>query len=536
MFRGEMEVGLAAKISPVDCNRRRGMASRAGPMRLTTCLGLGSVLAALLATGCKPAAVEDAYPARWHFAGSSRFNQFANAPGLGVITSTKSATAAGNSLAKRLTESLWYTLTGSTNVSAKSLEIGTPLMRELMGAESSGAVFEIEPNASFGICARIPANRVEAWRVGLTQFLSEAKGGDIGLFVGHTNGILTVAFPGTAVEKTALLAARLGTAEPNAVLDADVDFAKWTRSPWPTSILAAPSARLKLVATNQIVRTVANLKFPEPLKLQQEPWQLPTFLMNDLTRSFTAVRGIQPYLNKLPWFQTWDSKTIPNQMAIWMQPLTEFQTFFGFPIADGKGFMDKVGTNLAPILTGENPKIMGTFYMSTNGESFRVDDIPLRPPPGVTLRRTNDLTFVSGGFFQSKLTTNPVPAGLIKQLDKPGLVGYSWEITEESIKHWRVLAQLRGIVFHQPSVNLTDPGQLWLQEVGGKLGNAVTEIQQTAPNELTISRSGAAGLSGFELVALSRWIDGRTLPYGGRPRPRPGAPANPGISPNPVKN
>jgi hypothetical protein len=510
-------------------------------MRLITCFGMGSLLAALLATGCKPAAVEDAYPARWHFAGSSRFNQFANAPALGVITTTKSANAAGNSLAKRLTETLWYSLTGNTNASAKSLDVGTPLMRELMGVESSGAVFEIDPNPSFGFCARIPANRVEAWRTGLTQFLSEAKGGDIGLYIGHTNGILTVAFPATAVDKAKSLESKLGLAGANSIADADLDLARWTRSPWPTSILPAPSVKINLVATNQIVRTVAKLKFPEPLKLQQEPWQLPTFLMNDLTRSLTAVRGVQPYLNKLPWFQSWDSKVIPNQLAIWMQPLTEFQTFFGFPIADGKGFMDKMGTNLAPILTGENPKIMGTIYMSTNGESFRIDDIPLQPPPGMAIRRTNNMTFVAGGFFQSKPTTNPLPAGLLKQLDKPGLVAYSWEITEESIKHWRVLAQLRGIVFHQPSVSLTDPGQLWLQEVGSKLGNAVTEIQQTAPDELTLSRSGAAALNGFELVALSRWIDGRTIPYGGRPRPRPGAPAgvgapvNPGIVPNPVK-
>jgi hypothetical protein len=491
-------------------------------MRLSTSLGLGSLLVAILATGCKPAAVEDAYPARWQFAGSSRFGQIAAAPALGVVSSTKTAPAAANSLAKRLTETLWFTVTGNTNAPVKTVELAAPLMRELLAAESSGAVFDTSTNLSFGFCARIPANRVDAWRNGLVQFLSQAKGGDIGLFVGHTNGILTVAFPGTALAKTTPLAANLANRSAETILEADLDFARWSRSPWPTQFLPAPSAKIKLIATNQIVRTIAKLKFPEALKLQKEAWQLPTFLMNDLTRSFTVVRGIQPYVSKAPWFQTWDTKALPNQLAIWMQPLTEFQTFVGFPVTDGHQFMSLVATNLTPILTGENPKMMGTFNISTNGDAFRIDDIPLQPPPSMALRQTNNVQFVAGGFFPSRPSTNPIPSGLLKQLEKPDLMGYSWEITEESIRHWRVLAQLRGIVFHQPSVSLTDPGQIWLQEVAGKLGNSVTEIQQTAPDELTVSRSAAAAFNGFELVALSRWIDGTTVPYGGRPRPRPG--------------
>lgn len=507
-------------------------------MRLSTCTGLTVLLSTLIAVGCKPAAVEDTSIARWHFAGSSRFGQMAEAPGLKLISTAKSSEATANSLAKRLAELLWFTVTGNTNAPAQSITAATPLFRELITSESVGAVFGGGTDLQFGFCARIPANRVDAWRSGMVRFFSDAKGGDIGLYVGHTNNVLTVAFPGTAITNALPLASQLGTAPANSLLEAKLALDRWTVSPWPALLGPAPKVHLQLSATNQIIRTTAKLEFKETLKLTSTPWQLPTFLMNDTTRSFTAARGTREILARAPMFEGWDKSLIPDQFAIWMQPLNEFQTYFGFPVTDGRKFIEEAVTNLSPRFNGENTHNLGMINPNTNGLGFLMDDIPLRPPPAVVAIETNGVTFVAGGFYPypRNASTNGIPAGLLKQLEKPDLAAYSWENTDESIRHWRVLAQLNGIVFQQPSVALTDPGQQWLQEITGKLGTTVTEIRQTGPSEVVINRSGTAALSGVELVALTRWIDGKTLPYRGGPRSRPAmAPgARPAVKPAPV--
>ncbi len=488
-------------------------------MRLFTCLALSSVTIALLIAGCKPTVPEDPFIARWHFAGVSKFAQLTNAPGLHAVTTTRSAAAAGDQMAKRLSETLWLVVTGQTNAPEPVVQAAAPLWRELVQAESAGTVFDTPTHLEFAFCARIPAARADAWRAGLIQFFSTAKGGDIGVFVGHTNGLLTVAFPATAMSKAPSIASRLATVPADGVLDADLELSKWSQSPWPKALLPAPRAKVTSVATNQIVRTTVSLKFPEALKIEMEPWQLPTFLMNDLTRSLTAIRGIRPMVAKSPWFQSYEPNAVPNQFTIWMQPLTELQTYVGFPVGNSQSFMASLTNQLGKFFTGENPAVMGMLNVSTNGQGLLIDQIPIQgPPPNLSVVRTNNISYIAGGFFPSKRTTNPVPAALLKQLEKPDLIAYSWEITEQSIKHWLVLSQLRGIVFRRYPIPLQAPGQVWLDEVTSKLGNTATEVRLAAPNEVILTRSAPGGLAGLELVALARWIDGPGKPIKGNPR------------------
>lgn len=482
-------------------------------MRLSIRLGAGLAVVALIAAGCKPSAVEDPSIASWRFAGSTRLSQLAEAPGLKLVLNTNQSEAAGKALAARMAHTLWFTVTGNTNAPADAVAVATPLLQELLRVESAGAVFDSPATPEFGFCARLDAARVEPWRDGMVKFFSAARGGDIGVSVTQSNGVLTVAFPATAAARVAPLAAKLGNTPRTAVLEADLDFAKWTRSPWPTSLLRAPRARVTTVATNQNVRTTATLSFPEELKLEKDAWQLPTSVMGGLTRSLTAVRGIRPLVEKSEWFKALNLKSgsAPNQFAIWMQPLESLQTYFSVPVGEPEAWIAKLAATYRPVFSGTNPAVMGVLGASTNGRALYLDEIPIQPPPGMLALRTNNATFLAGGLFPSIPGTNRVPAQLLEQLNKPDLVAYSWEITEEGIKHWRTIAQLRSIMLHHNPVSDRAPGQLWLDEILPKLGNTVTEVHQTAPNELRIVRSGPAGLNGLELVTLTRWIDGPSV-------------------------
>ena len=44
------------------------------------------------------------------------------------------------------------------------------------------------------------------------------------------------------------------------------------------------------------------------------------------------------------------------------------------------------------------------------------------------------------------------------------------------------------------------------------LGIAVTEVTQTAPNELSFTRKSAGGLTAIELTALANWLEATNFP------------------------
>ena len=52
----------------------------------------------------------------------------------------------------------------------------------------------------------------------------------------------------------------------------------------------------------------------------------------------------------------------------------------------------------------------------------------------------------------------------------------------------------------------------WLDRVGPTLSNNVTEVTQTAPNELSFTRKASGGLTAVELTALANWLEAPNFP------------------------
>ena len=55
-------------------------------------------------------------------------------------------------------------------------------------------------------------------------------------------------------------------------------------------------------------------------------------------------------------------------------------------------------------------------------------------------------SYLTLNFFPGVRSTNPVPAELLGQLKKPNLVAYSWENTQQSLRHWNVLSQFTDFI------------------------------------------------------------------------------------------
>ena len=86
----------------------------------------------------------------------------------------------------------------------------------------------------------------------------------------------------------------------------------------------------------------------------------------------------------------------------------------------------------------------------------------------------------------------------------------------------RGLSQLVFSLAGRLQIGAQSAAAKWLDRIGPALGNTVTEMTQTAPDEWTFKRKAPGGLTAFELVALANWIEATNFPcYDFRPSPGP---------------
>jgi hypothetical protein len=114
---------------------------------------------------------------------------------------------------------------------------------------------------------------------------------------------------------------------------------------------------------------------------------------------------------------------------------------------------------------------------------------------------------------------NPAaPAELWSQFEnRSDIVYYNWELTSLRVHQWRLfseiepmLAPVSGGSAPPPTDKKTPPPYFavedWLAGMEFALGNTVTEVTLTAPDELTVTRSAPLVFTGLELVWLSYWL------------------------------
>jgi hypothetical protein len=117
-----------------------------------------------------------------------------------------------------------------------------------------------------------------------------------------------------------------------------------------------------------------------------------------------------------------------------------------------------------------------------------------------------------GGFFPNVPRSQPLSPELLKQLNTPNLVYYHWEITAERLKALPQLSQFILMVTQHKQLDANSAAAKWLNQIGPTLGNSVTEVTQTGPNELTFTRSAPAGLTAVELTVLANWLEATNFP------------------------
>jgi hypothetical protein len=266
----------------------------------------------------------------------------------------------------------------------------------------------------------------------------------------------------------------------------------------------------------QVVGRGGNLQFNGKLALARplpplEKWRIPTNTIHQPLVSFTAARGTGPWLVKQPWMRPFEIQPQPDQLFVWALARMPFQTFAAEPVPDAKAALAQLDQRLSADTSWRKQFIGPVTLMMTNNEiSWR--GMPLMTP-NVRAVREPAGDFLVGGLFPNMSKPVPLPPELLAHLNQPNLVYYHWEATAERLKVLPLqLSQLLLVFTRHEQIKTQSAAAKWLDRIGPALGSTITEVTQTAPNELAFKRAAPGGLTAIELLALVDWLEAPQFP------------------------
>jgi hypothetical protein len=263
------------------------------------------------------------------------------------------------------------------------------------------------------------------------------------------------------------------------------------------------------------IRTTGKLSFAKPLDLQLEPWNIPTNLIREPLVSFSAVRGLRPWLAGQKWLRHFQIQPVPDQFCAWALGPTPLLTFAATPMTNATALLETVGPR---IVTELNPWVstnaFGAVEYSKEPASLAWSGIPMFTPD------IESIVTPGGTFLLSRVGAAPpgvgklAPPELYAQLTRANLVYYDWEITQVKLAHWVYLSQTARLAFVLPQLPPESAAFAFLLAAAPKLGNAGTEVIQDGPTSLSFVRNSTLGFTGVELHLLADWLESPAFPRG----------------------
>jgi hypothetical protein len=295
-------------------------------------------------------------------------------------------------------------------------------------------------------------------------------------------------------------------------LSADVNWARLARGFSLSVGTNCPETRFEIVGRAGNLRIDGNLIFPQSLALSLEPWRIPKNTIHAPFVSFTAVRGFAPWLEKQGWARPFEIQPTPNQAFIWALAQIPFQTFVAMPVENATNAIQQIGAKL-PVgahTNSQNP-FLPSFTVTTNDNEISWHGFPFIVPFFQPVREPVG-DFLLAALFPNSPSPGSLPTELFAQLDRTNLIFYHWEITAERLQEIRGLSQLMLSLTDRPQLGAQSAAAKWLDRIGPTLGNTVTEITQTAPDEWAFKREAPGGLTAFELVVFANWLEATNFP------------------------
>ena len=502
--------------------------------------------------------------ARVHFAGAEQISADTNAIAFTNLWCSPEAQALREQTLNKLSRAPynWFKSKMPSGMDDGAGQL-RPLLDDLLGAEWFLQIRDATNGSpEFALAIRLDASRAQLWQTNLGNVLEAwtvmsvekiqngwklkkhlppnlirfVRVGDWVVFgLGQDKLLLN-----DELVRRVLAEKRPAPAEKNNWLTVDLDWPRLAR--WFPSLSAVdlPETRWQAVGRDGNLHLDGRLIFPQPLAMTLEKWRMPTNTIHQPFISFTAARGIAPWLEKQNRAQPYEVSPVPNQVFIWAMAQMPLQTFAAVPVPDAGKALTQFEQKLSAHTNWQSHLIMSlTMQVTSNRISWL--GLPFIVPSLEALHEpTGDFLFA--GVFPNGPKTRPLLPELFLRLAQSNLVYYHWEITANRLKQLPNLTQLALMVTRHRQLDAQSAAAKWLDRVGPTLSNTVTEVTQTAPNELTFTRKAPGGLTAVELTALANWLEATNfpgcdlrLPPPLHPlklnRPRPQSPGEPAVPP-----
>lgn len=275
-----------------------------------------------------------------------------------------------------------------------------------------------------------------------------------------------------------------------------------------------PKLTLAINGDGQSVRMRGQLDFAKPLSADLGQWSIPTNLIHEPLVSFTAIRGVAPWLSSTKAWQNLQIGPPPDQLYFWAENGLPFLSFVAARLPDASNQVSQLAGHL---VEQANPWIatnsQGALVRSTNGNGVVWQDLPLLEP---FLRSVSDgAKDVAFGGLVRDLSTNRPPAVLFQQVtDHTNLVAYDWELTGTRVVQWLYFGQFFRLFLHHAQISPKTATVPWISALEFKLGNCVSALTKTGPAQLSLARRSTMGLNSVELHLLADWLESPQFPCG----------------------
>jgi hypothetical protein len=273
-----------------------------------------------------------------------------------------------------------------------------------------------------------------------------------------------------------------------------------------------PPVHLTMTGRAENVRTEMRLMYSQKIPWKFEPWQFPTNLISEPLTSFTVAQGIKPILERFEGLPEL-GVPLPNQYCSWGVLHDYGHTHFAYPQPGASNVLFQLAPKFPEFMKRYFEKPLGQFvYVAEKSELVWGGTLPGVSPTLAATGGTNG-NFIFARLFPLFFKRIPPPADLYQQvLGRTNLLYYDWELSSNRVAMGRQLYQLRNIGDSRPPPPLDTVSQKWLAVIAPKLGNSATEVTQSGPQELLLTRKSQIGLTGFEMATLSVWLESPTFP------------------------
>lgn len=271
-----------------------------------------------------------------------------------------------------------------------------------------------------------------------------------------------------------------------------------------------PKIQAQVAGQGGKLKITGKLTLAQPLP-PLEKWRIPADTIHQQLISFTAARGIAPWLSRQPWMQPLLLQPQPDQIFLWALVRIPAQTFAAEPVPDAGAALNQLYQRLTANTGWEKQFMSPVTLVMTNREIFLRGLPPIVMPFAQAVREPAG-DFLLGGFFPNGGRPAPLPPELMAHFNPPNLVYYHWEATAERLRELPQFSQLMLVTTRHEQVKMASAAGKWLERIGPGLGTSNTEVTQTAPNELTFIRTSPGGLNAVELMALADWLEAPKFP------------------------